>query len=75
MRAAPWRRFWRNVVCNRSPICQRGAAFPLTRGATWFMDGYWPSVQFAVDDMPIAWVCESGRVALQGRLWNRGVFR
>lgn len=47
----------------------------IPRDATWFMDGYWPSVQFAVDDMPIAWVCESGRVALQGRLWNRGVFR
>ena len=30
-----------------------------TRDATWFMDGYWPSVQFAVDDVPIAWVCES----------------
>lgn len=29
------------------------------RDATWFMDGYWPSVQFAVDDVPIAWVCES----------------
>lgn len=29
------------------------------RDATRFMDGYWPSVQFAVDDEPIAWVCES----------------
>ncbi|MFY4257326.1 hypothetical protein ACOTCG_06990 [Achromobacter xylosoxidans] len=29
------------------------------RDATWFMDGYWPLVQFAVDDVPIAWVCES----------------
>ena len=29
------------------------------RDATWFMDGYWPSVRFAVDDVPIAWVCES----------------
>ena len=29
------------------------------RDATWFMDGYWPSMQFAADDVPIAWVCES----------------
>jgi len=29
------------------------------RDVTWSIDGYWPSVQFAVDDVPIAWVCES----------------
>ncbi|WP_165359154.1 hypothetical protein [Achromobacter agilis] len=29
------------------------------RDATWFMDGYWPSVHFAVDGLPTAWVCES----------------
>lgn len=27
--------------------------------ATWFMDGYWPSVSFGADDVPLAWVCES----------------
>lgn len=29
------------------------------RDATWFMEGYWPSVRFAVDDRPADWVCES----------------
>lgn len=30
-----------------------------TRDATWFMEGYWPAVEFAVDDVPIGWGCES----------------
>jgi len=25
----------------------------------WFMDGYWPSLQFSAQHEPLGWVCES----------------
>mgnify|MGYP001099388791 CR=1 FL=1 len=29
------------------------------RDAAWFMAGYWPSLQYSADHLPVGWVCES----------------
>nr|WP_314355414.1 hypothetical protein [uncultured Achromobacter sp.] len=53
--------FFEHFVPSDLAVSTDGGYVPhlAARDATWFMDGYWPSMQFAEDDVPIAWVCES----------------